>query len=107
MSDVLQFPEKPEVDSIEEMKGPARWGHDVFVDGHVIPHMIMVDKGDVVELTLDNRMTWIFPREIAPMAASFAATAMAIGAGHPHFSAPHEILKAFATPIKRLDSLPL
>jgi hypothetical protein len=105
MSDVLEFPQKPETDLIEEMKGPKRPGHSVFVDGHVIPNMTMIDRGDTIDLILDDRMIYEFPRDIAPLAARFAATAMAIGAGHPCISAPHQMLKAFATPVIGVDTL--
>lgn len=99
MNDVVEFQRKPEVDQIEEMKGPARVGHSVFVDGHLVKGITMVDRGDIIGLVLDDRMIFEFPRAIAPLAARFAAQAMAIGAGHPCVSAPHRMLKAFGTPV--------
>ena len=103
MSEIVDFPQKPEVDMIADMKGPDRFGNDIFLDGHIVPNMVMHDKGETVELVLDGRMIYIFPREIAYLAAHFAANAMAIGAGHPCFSAPHKTGKPFATPITRMD----
>jgi hypothetical protein len=75
-------------DKIEAMKGPVASGHDVIIEGHLIPNLTMRDCGDQIEFILDRRLSWSFPRDLAHYAADFAATAMAIGAGHPHYKHP-------------------
>src|SRR5258706_9623156 len=94
MSEVLDFPSR---DLIAEMTGPNRIGSSVIIEGHVIPNMVMFDRGDTIELMLDDRLIFPFPRDIAYQAANFAAAAMAIGAGHPHFKYPHSSAQPFAT----------
>lgn len=101
MSDIIDFPAQR--DLVEEMKGPDGYGTSVIIEGHCIPNLTMIDRGEEIEFVLDHRMSWTFPREVAWNAASFAATAMAIGAGHPHFSAPHKSTKPFATPTKKIE----
>jgi len=81
---------------ISDMTGPKRSGHDVIIDGRAVPGLIMRDRGDEIEFVLDGRYSFSFPRGWAYLAASFASTAMAIGAGHPSASAPHKSTKAFA-----------
>jgi hypothetical protein len=85
-------------DPVPDMIGPKPIGNSVIVEGHIIPNMTMIDRGDIVEFVIDNRMGFEFPRECAYTAACFAATAMAIGAGHPHFKYPHKSNQAYASP---------
>jgi hypothetical protein len=99
---VVEFP--PKVDLIAEMTGPISQGCSVIIDGHVIPHLKMFDHGDTIELMIDDRMIFPFPREWAHQAATFAATAMAVAAGFPHFKYPKPT--TFATPINRMDAAP-
>jgi hypothetical protein len=80
------------------MIGPKAVGHDVIIDGHKIPNLTMIDRGEIVEFILDRRMAFEIPREYAYTAASFAATAMALGAGHPHFAYPHRSNQSYASP---------
>jgi hypothetical protein len=79
---VTQFPVR---DLIKEMTGPERIGNDVLLDGRLIPNLKMFDRGDHIDFVLDERLMFGFPREQAWNAAYFAACAMAIGAGFPHF----------------------
>jgi hypothetical protein len=100
---VTEFPTR---DLIAEMKGPPTSGHAVFVDGYVIPHIMMVDNGETIDFIIDNRMSFSFPREHAYQAANFAAVAMAVAAGHNYLSEPHNITKPFAVKAVKLDGLP-
>jgi hypothetical protein len=94
------------VEAAPSVKGPARGGHSVIVDGRKIPNIAVFDNGgDMVEFVLDDRLSFSFPREWSRLAASFAAQAMAIGAGHPSIGAPHKSGQAFATPVMELGSL--
>lgn len=67
---------------IKSLFGPIRIGFDVIVDGRRIPNMHMHEEGDEILFILDGRLGFAFPRELAGQAASFAANAMAIGAGY-------------------------
>jgi hypothetical protein len=67
--------------------------------------MTMIDRGETIEFVLDDRLAFIFPRDIAPLAANFAAQAMAIGAGHPSLSAPHGSSLPYGTPVIGLSSV--
>lgn len=88
---------------ISNMKGPVRDGHDVIIDGRLVPNMTMFDNGETISFCLDNRMVWgSFPRELARHVASFAANAMAIGAGYPCLEADRKP-ECFATPCQGLD----
>jgi hypothetical protein len=89
MSKVTDLPTKKR-DPIDEISGCVLPGTTVFVEGRSVPNMTMIDRGETVEFILDHRLMFIFPREVAPLAANFAAQAMAIGAGHPSLSAPHK-----------------
>lgn len=94
MSNVTQFPTPPR-DEIAEIKGPERYGNDIFIDGHVVPNMWMVDRGETVELVFPGPVHYIFPRNMAAMAAACAAKAMAVGAGHSHISSTHASTKSY------------
>lgn len=68
--------------AIEAMKGPQSAGHAVIIEGRRVPNLTMIDDGGPeVFFCLDNRLQFPFPRELAIQAATFAANAMAIGAG--------------------------
>lgn len=72
----------PPRDLVPTMIGPERQGNDLIIDGRVIPNIAITDYGEEVLLVLDGRMAFLFPREIAYLAASFAANAMAVGGGY-------------------------
>jgi hypothetical protein len=83
---------------IEQITGPKAEGHTVIVEGRLVPNMTMLVEGETVSFTLDHRMTWEgFPLELAAHVASFAANAMAIGAGFPCLTAERKV-EHFATP---------
>lgn len=103
MGTVSDFPQR---DLIAEMKGPDRGGCSVIVDGRLVPNMAMHDRGETIEFVLDNRMSWSFPRAEAWNAASFAFTAMALGAGFASPSAMHFTQRAFAPECIKLDDKP-
>jgi hypothetical protein len=88
MSDdnVTNFPKEPTRDLIAEMKGPQSSGNAVIIEGRLIPNLVMFDRGHEIEFVLDHRLAFGFPRDQAWNAAAFAASAMAIGAGFPHYS---------------------
>lgn len=102
MNSITDFP-KPR-DLIAEMAGPQERENTcaVILDGRHIPNMKMRDQGDVIEFVLDDRLAFQIPREVAYTAAQFAACAMAIGAGYPHFSATHSSQRPFATQVAAL-----
>lgn len=103
MSEIIEL-HKDRIEAlIKEMTGPAMIGNSVIIEGHRIPNMVMIDRGAMIEFVLDGRMAWDFPREWAYYAASFAATAMAIGAGHPHYTAPHKSNKSYANPCVQIE----
>lgn len=61
--------------------------NSVVIDGHAIPKIRCIEQGDHIEFILDRRFGFIFPKEWAYLAASFAAQAMAIGAGYSNLGA--------------------
>jgi hypothetical protein len=103
VSNIEQFPNK---DMVAGMVGPARTGCAVIIDGRVIPNMVMYDKGAIIEFVIDGRLSFDIPRESAYTAASFAAAAMAIGAGFAHPSAMHFTQRPFAPQVMQLGELP-
>lgn len=104
MNNVVNFPGGS--DRIAEMKGPERGGHDVFIEGRLVPNIHMYDKGETIEFVLDGRLCFIFGRDEAVHAMTFAAHAMAIGAGHPSLSAPHGSALPYGTQVIGLSALP-
>lgn len=107
MNNVTEFPTEPKRDLIAEMKGPETGGNAVILEGKLIPHVMMFDRGDEIEFVLDNRLGFGFPRELAHQAACFAASAMAIAAGFPHFSGgKHFTQRDFASNVTRLGEMP-
>lgn len=104
MTNVLKFTGGP--DRIGEMKGPERSGHDVFIEGRLVPNVHMYDKGETIEFVLDERLCFIFPRDAAAHAMCFAAHAMAIGAGHPSLSAPHGSALPYGTTVTGIAEMP-
>jgi hypothetical protein len=103
MSNVEQFPVK---DMVSGMIGPKRTGCAVIIDGRVIPNMVMYDKGDIIEFVIDDRLSFDITRENAYTAASFAAAAMAIGAGFAHPAHMHFTQRPFAPQVMHLGELP-
>ncbi len=93
MDNVIELPATKH--ACDTLAGPDRGGCSVIVDGRAIPNMHMYDNGDTIDFILDERLAFEFPREWAYLAASFAANAMAIGAGYA-FSGADEKRKAFA-----------
>lgn len=93
----------PGPDSVPSLFGPERSGHSVIIDGRVVPNLHAYDRGDTVDFVLDERMAFEFPRELAYLAASFAAEAMAIGAGFPSFRG--ERMRGFASPCSGIKPL--
>jgi hypothetical protein len=106
MSNVTDFPTEPKRDLIAEMKGPETGGNAVIMEGRVIPHVMMFDRGDEIEFVLDNRLGFGFPRDMAHQAAAFAAAAMAIGAGFPHYSGKHFTQREYAPTAVCLGDVP-
>lgn len=90
---VTEFPRKP--DNIPAIKGGERNGHDIIIDGHVVPNMWMIDCGATIELCFPGPVHYIFPRDIAAHVAGACAKAMAVGAGHSHVSSTHATTKAY------------
>lgn len=89
---------------IAAMTGPERGGNHVIVDGRLVPNLAMRDAGAFVEFVLDNRTMFRFPRDWAPLAATFAFHAMAVGAG---FGAPgglHDSARAFGIECSTMES---
>jgi hypothetical protein len=86
MGDVTQFPAQPEAPSII---GPERCGNVVIVEGRAIPLLICHDRGDDIELVLDNRFSITVPKPAYDI-AWMVATALAIGAGYSHIRAENK-----------------
>lgn len=78
MSNIIDFPKQ----DLPDIKGPERTGNSVIIDGRCVPKMHMHDRGETVDFILDGRLSFEFPKDMAYLAASFAANAMAIGAGY-------------------------
>lgn len=106
MTNVTEFPNKQR-DPIAEMMGPKETGHAVLIDSHIVPGVVMHDRGDEIEFVLDHRFSYTFPREQAWKAMNFAFTCMAHGAGFAHFSALHNTQRPFAPKAANLaDGVP-
>lgn len=103
MDNVTEFPKR---DLIAEMKGPENLGNSVIVDGRLMPHVAMFDRGDVIDFVIDHRLSFEFPREIAYQAASFAFAAMAIAAGFRHQSGLHFTQHPYAVECVKLADIP-
>jgi hypothetical protein len=70
---------------IEGMKGAPSVGVSVIVGGRVVPKLRMLDNGgSEVNLILDDRLMFPFPRDQVYQAAAITANALAIGAGYAH-----------------------
>ena len=104
MSTVTEFPKKTQ-DPVNEMKGAARFGDEIIVDGHLVPNMWMVDRGETVELVFDGPVIYCMPRELFPLVASACAKAMAVGAGHSHVSSEHAVTKAYGPKAHMITSV--
>lgn len=103
MGDVTELPRR---DLIAEMTGPQQSGNSVVIDGRLVPNLVMYDRGEMIEFVLDGRMCFDFPKDIAWLAASFAFTAMAIGAGFAHPAHKHFTQRDFAPQVIGLGELP-
>ena len=100
---VTEFPQR---DLIKEMTGPQQSGSSVVIDGRLVPNLVMYDRGDEIEFVLDGRLSWSFSRNEAWNAASFAFSAMAIGAGFAHPAHKHFTQRDFAPQVIGLGELP-
>lgn len=103
MGDVHQIQPR---DLIDEMTGPEQRGNAVVIDGRLVPNLTMHDRGAEIEFILDGRFSYSFPRDIAWLAASFAFSSMAIGAGFAAPSAMHFTQRPFAPQCAKLGSVP-
>jgi len=103
MTNVTEFPKKP-VDPVKEMMGPDRFGASIIVDGHEVPNVWMVDRGETVELVFDGPVVYTMPREFFPLVASVCAKAMAVGAGHSHISSEHAVTKSYGPRVNMINS---
>jgi hypothetical protein len=104
VDNVTNFPTEKR-DLIAEMKGPENSGCAVIMESRLIPHVAMYDRGDEIEFVLDGRLAYGFPRDQAWSAMAFAAAAMAIGAGFPHYSGgKHATQREFAPQVMQLDA---
>ena len=79
MDNVVELP--PREDIAAKLFGPIREGNTLILDGRAVPRVSVHDKGETIYFVLDDRMGFEFSRESAYLAASFAANAMAVGAG--------------------------
>lgn len=91
---VTQFP--PPRDLIKEMTGPENLGNSVIIEGRLMPHVAMFDRGHEIEFVIDHRLGFGFPREVAHDAAAFAFAAMAVAAGFRHPSGLHHTQHPYA-----------
>ena len=97
---VIQLPDGSHL--VEQMRGVQLSGNSVVIEGRVVPKLTMHETDTEVEFVLDGRLAWGFPKHLAHHAASFAANAMAIGAGFPCFTADHKC-EAFAPRVMFID----
>lgn len=104
MTNVTNFPTKP-VDPVKDMMGPDRFGASIIVDGHEVPNMWMVDRGETVELVFGGPVIYVVPRDLFPLLASACAKAMAIGAGHAHISSEHAMTKSYGPRVNMITSV--
>lgn len=90
---------------VKSLFGPQRLGSDLIVDGRLIPNVHIHDMGAEIEFILDGRLGFVFPRDLAPQAAAFAANAMAIGAGYAYVGGETKE-RPFAPQCFGIESLP-
>jgi hypothetical protein len=64
--------------------------YSVIVDSRAIPKIRCRDNGETIDIILDRRFCYTFPKDLAYLAAAFAAQAMAIGAGYSHLGASNK-----------------
>jgi len=91
---------------LAEMKGIERFGNEVLIDGHVVPHMWMKESDTMVELFFPGPVAYQFPKEIAAHVAHACAKAMAVGAGHSHVSSTHAVTKSYGPKAICLTEVP-
>lgn len=101
---IVNFP--PKKDPLDEMKLAERFGHEVMVDGYVVPNLFIKDCVDKVEIFVGGPVCFIFPREFAPLAIQLAAKAMAVGAGHSHISSEHSSTKSYGPKAMLVELVP-
>src|SRR5437879_3200208 len=106
MTNDTDFPTEPKRDLIAEMTGPENLGCSVIIDGRLMPHVAMFDRGEEIEFVIDRRLGFSFPRDLAYEAASVAFAAMAIAAGFRHQSGLHFTQHPYAGECVKLDGLP-
>lgn len=106
MSNVTDFPLEPKRDLIKEMTGPENGGCSVVIDGRLMPHVAMYDRGEEIDFVIDHRLSFPFPRELAHQAASFAFAAMAIAAGFRHYTGKHYTQHEYASKVVCLGEIP-
>jgi hypothetical protein len=100
MNNVVQFPTEPE--GPPDMRGAERGGCHVVLDGREAPKLHMYERGEEIDFILDGRFSYVLPKEYAYLAAHFAATAMAIGAGYAFFDAETKD-RPFASKVHRIE----
>lgn len=104
-NNVTEFPSSSQRDLVAEMKGPQQSGHSVIIDGRLVPNLVMFDRGETIEFVLDGRFIYGFPRDLAWLAASFAFSAMAIGAGFAHPAHMHFTQRPFASEVSQIGGV--
>lgn len=104
MSNVTDFPAKR--DLIAEMTGPENLGCTVIIDGRLMPHVSMFDRGETIEFVIDHRLGYAFPRDVAYQAADFAFAAMSVAAGFRHYTGKHFTEHEYAGEMVKIGDLP-
>lgn len=103
-NNVMSFPSQG-TKALEDFFGPTlnpSW-HRVIIEGKLIPQMLVRDCGGNVEVLFDDRWVYIFDtKEMALMACSLAANAMAVGSGYSFLCAENRDMP-FAPTVMTLD----
>lgn len=76
--------------------------YSVVVAGREIPKMRCKDNGETIDIILDRRFCYTFPKELAYLATAFAAQAMAIGAGYSNMEAKNKDMP-FASQVMMIE----
>jgi hypothetical protein len=74
----------PFSDSFHVARIPS--GHEVRINGGVVPHLQAFDRGEVIEFVLDERFSYPVPREWAGIFASAIAQALNLEAADRTFA---------------------
>lgn len=96
MSKVVNLHEVPSI------VGSYNENYSVVVEGRAIPRMRCLEHESHIEIILDGRFSYSFPKDIAYLAASFAAQALAIGMGYSHIGADNKD-QPFAPQVMRIN----